>query len=42
MERLADLLPQLIAANQALIELLMGKDDDDGQGAETYLDGSPI
>lgn len=37
MERLADLLPQLVAANMALVEALTHDDDD---RVSTYLDGS--
>lgn len=36
MERLADLLPQLVAANMALVEALAG-DDDEGDGEPQYL-----
>lgn len=39
MERLVDLLPQLIAVNQALIEALTDKDEP--EPSEAYLDGSP-
>lgn len=40
MERLADLLPPLIAQNQMLIEALAEKDEP--EKGVTYLDGSPI
>jgi hypothetical protein len=40
MERLADLLPQLVAANMALVASLTDRDQD--EPAETYLDGSPV
>ena len=36
MERLAELLPQLVAANMALVEALAG-DDDEGHGEPQYL-----
>lgn len=36
MERLAELLPQLVAANMALVEALAG-DDDEGDGEPQYL-----
>ena len=39
MERLADLLPQLVAANMALVAALTDKDD---EKRETYLDGTPL
>jgi hypothetical protein len=39
MERLADLLPQLVAANMALVEALTERDEPE---RETYLDGSPL
>lgn len=39
MERLADLLPQLVAANMALVQALAGDDDED-DGQPKYLDGS--
>ena len=37
MERLADLLPQLIALNQMLLERVAPEDDE----RTTYLDGTP-
>lgn len=40
MERLADLLPQLIAVNQVLIEMIAERDEP--EPSETYLDGSPV
>jgi hypothetical protein len=36
MERLADLLPQLVAVNQALLEA-MAADDEQGDGEPQYL-----
>lgn len=39
MERLADLLPQLIAQNQVFIRLLLDREDRDEP--ESYLDGTP-
>ena len=39
MERLADLLPQLVAANMALVAALTERDEPE---RETYLDGSPL
>ena len=41
MERLAELLPQLVAQNQMLIELLADQEPED-PAEPTYLDGSPI
>lgn len=40
MERLADLLPQLVAANMALVAALTDRDEPEPAG--TYLDGSPL
>lgn len=41
MERLADLLPQLIAQNQMLIALLLDQEPE-APAESRYLDGSPI
>lgn len=41
MERLANLLPQLVAVNQALLEALVSRDEE-GEEATRYLDGSVI
>lgn len=41
LERLADLLPQLIAQNQMLIGLLVDQEPDEPDEPR-YLDGSPI
>ena len=40
MERLANLLPQLVAQNQAMLVDLFDRDPDDSEPT-TYLDGSP-
>lgn len=42
MERLANLLPQLIAQNQMLIEALAGRDDPEPDDVPRYLDGRPM
>ena len=39
LERLANLLPQVIAQNQVFLRLLIDRDEDDEP--ERYLDGSP-
>lgn len=41
MERLAALLPQLVAVNQALIEILADREEPDDE-PQTYLDGSAV
>jgi hypothetical protein len=38
MERLADLLPQVIAQNQVFLRVLMDREDDE---PSRYLDGTP-
>jgi len=40
MERLTDLLPQLVAVNMALVAALTERDETEPR--ETYLDGSPL
>jgi hypothetical protein len=40
MERLADLLPQLVAANMSLVAALTERDEQ--EPVTTYLDGSPL
>jgi hypothetical protein len=39
MERLADLLPQLVAVNMTLVSALTERDEHE---RDTYLDGSPL
>ncbi len=40
MERLVNLLPQLIASQQMLVEAIADRDKEDEE-PQTYLDGSP-